>query len=265
MALKKLRLLAAVAVLFCVYAVGQLLYVLFALLRNPRKALKRTARDIPPACLLDPALGSHEYVTANGLKFHCVCAGDTSKPLMLLLHGFPERVWSSEYSFNHLTADIVELIPALGHSSCILVGHDWGGVVSWRVTQRYPELVDRHIVLNCPHGRVFKNFLENSWTQLRRSWFIFLFQIPRLPEALISLQDYQFLEQLFTSHTSGVKNRDQFPAEVVEAYKYTFSRPGALTGPINYYRAMFSSPKDSLPRDKWTISVPTLIIWVRDK
>ena len=56
----------------------------------------------------------------------------------------------------------------------------------------------------------------------------------------------------------GVKNRDQFPAEVVEAYKYTFSRPGALTGPINYYRAMFSSPKDSLPREKWTISVPTL-------
>ena len=45
---------------------------------------------VPPACLLDPALGSHEYVTANGLKFHCVCAGDTSKPLMLLLHGFPE-------------------------------------------------------------------------------------------------------------------------------------------------------------------------------
>ena len=32
---------------------------------------------------------------------------------------------------NHLTTDIVELIPALGHSSCILVGNDWGGVVSW--------------------------------------------------------------------------------------------------------------------------------------
>ncbi|CAI8002022.1 Epoxide hydrolase 2 [Geodia barretti] len=66
--------------------------------------------------------------------------------------------------------------------------------------------------------------------------------------------------QMENEHT-GVKNRDQFPAEVVEAYKYTFSRPGGLTGPINYYRAMFSSPKDSLPRNKWTISVPTLIIW----
>ena len=63
----------------------------------------------------------------------------------------------------------------------------------------------------------------------------------------------------------GVKNSDQFPVEVVEAYKCRFSRPGALTGPINYYRAMFSSPIDSLPREKWTISVPTLITWVHNK
>ena len=46
--------------------------------------------SVPPACLLDPSLGSHSYVTANGIKFHCVSAGDTSKPLMLCLHGFPE-------------------------------------------------------------------------------------------------------------------------------------------------------------------------------
>jgi pimeloyl-ACP methyl ester carboxylesterase len=176
--------------------------------------------------------------------------GDTDQP-----------VGSSEYSFNHLTEDIVKLIPALGHSSCVLVGHDWGGVVSWRVTQRYPELVDRHIVLNCPHGRVFKKFLENSWTQLRRSWFIFLFQIPRLPEALIRLQDYQFLEQLFTSHTSGVKNRDQFPSEVVEAYKYTFSRPGTLTGPINYIRAIYKTRYFLFPRNRKTINIPTLLLW----
>ena len=53
---------------------------------------------VPPACLLDPALGSHEYVTANGIKFHCVSAGDKSKPLMLLVHGFPEveRGWEGQ-------------------------------------------------------------------------------------------------------------------------------------------------------------------------
>ena len=45
---------------------------------------------VPPACLLDSSLGVHEYVTANGIKFHCVAAGDRSRPLMLFLHGFPE-------------------------------------------------------------------------------------------------------------------------------------------------------------------------------
>ena len=49
-----------------------------------------TSPPVPPACLLDPSLGSHEYVMANGLKFHCVSAGDKSKPLMLFVHGFPE-------------------------------------------------------------------------------------------------------------------------------------------------------------------------------
>ena len=49
--------------------------------------------SVPPACLLDPSLGTHEYVTANGLKFHCVTAGDKSKPLMLFVHGFPEVQW----------------------------------------------------------------------------------------------------------------------------------------------------------------------------
>ena len=47
-------------------------------------------RSVPPACLLDPSFGSHQYITANGIKFHCVSSGDPSKPLMLLLHGFPE-------------------------------------------------------------------------------------------------------------------------------------------------------------------------------
>ena len=114
--------------------------------------------------------------------------------------------------------------------------------------------------------------------------FIFFFQIPRLPELLLRLQDYQFLEDLFTgqhsvttnsysaiynitllpysSPSQGVKNKASFPPDIVEAYKYTFSKPGALSGPINYYRCMFSSQKDHLPRDKWTINVPTLIIWV---
>ena len=52
--------------------------------------VNHTFATVPPDCLLDRSLGSHEYVTANGIKFHYVTAGDRSKPLMLFLHGFPE-------------------------------------------------------------------------------------------------------------------------------------------------------------------------------
>ena len=66
------------------------LRLLCAMIRHPRLFFKRTKRTVPPDCMRDPALGEHKYVTANGLKFHYVSLGDPSKPLMLLLHGFPE-------------------------------------------------------------------------------------------------------------------------------------------------------------------------------
>lgn len=66
------------------------LRLLWEIIKHPKKSFKKTERRSPPECLSDPALGTHEYVTANGVKFHCVRSGDTSKPLMLLLHGFPE-------------------------------------------------------------------------------------------------------------------------------------------------------------------------------
>ena len=66
------------------------LRLVWEILKHPIASFQRTKRDVPPACLTDPSLGRHEYVTANGIKFHCVTAGERSKPLMLFLHGFPE-------------------------------------------------------------------------------------------------------------------------------------------------------------------------------
>ena len=66
------------------------LRLIWEILRHPICSFQRSKRDVPPACLTDPALGRHEYITANGIKFHCVTLGERSKPLMLFLHGFPE-------------------------------------------------------------------------------------------------------------------------------------------------------------------------------
>ena len=66
------------------------LRLLWEIIKHPLESFKKTERTTVPACLQDPSLGTHEYVKANGIKFHCVRSGDRSKPLMLLLHGFPE-------------------------------------------------------------------------------------------------------------------------------------------------------------------------------
>ena len=70
---------------------------------HPVLFLKRpTERLIPPECMLDASLGKHEYIRANGIKFHCVTSGDNSKPLMLFLHGFPE-VCECVFMFSRYT------------------------------------------------------------------------------------------------------------------------------------------------------------------
>eukprot|EP00731_Ephydatia_muelleri_P018919 Em0011g959a len=276
------------------WATVTLLRTALVICTNPVKAFKKTRRDVPPSCLLDASLGTHKYVTANGLKFHYVSAGDESKPLMLFLHGFPEFWFSwryqlqefskdyhvvaidmrgynetskpphrSDYSFENLRQDIVELVPALGHRSCILVGHDWGGIVGWRVTQRHPELVERFIVMNCPHAKVFKNQILSRRSQLLKSWYLFMFQVPWLPEFVFGLKDYAFFNAMFRGKNAGVRNKETFPPEVVEAYKYVFSKPGAMTGPINYIRCMFDQHKGAGGNPK-PIQVPILILWGDD-
>lgn len=279
------------------------LRVLFWMLTHPLSWFKQKDRSITPACLLDPSLGSHEYMTANGIKFHYVVKGDRTKPLMLLLHGFPEfwfswrhqlRAFSSDYRviavdmrgygdttrppnktdyvFDKLRQDVVQLISQFGYAKCTLVAHDWGGVIAWRVVQKHPELVDNFIVMNCPHPKVYSNALAKNKRQILKSWYIFMFQLPIIPELAISMYDYQSFVSMFTKPPSGAISKDSFPPEVLEAYKYTFSKPGALTGPINYYRCMLNNKAtdqkkaadqkkaegDSPPAK---ISVPTLLIW----
>jgi pimeloyl-ACP methyl ester carboxylesterase len=123
---------------------------------------------------------------------------------MLLLHGFPEFWFSwryqlkefskgyhvvavdmrgygdtdkppnkTDYHMELLVQDIAELIPALGYSSCILGAHDWGGGVAWSVTMKYPELVDRLIIMNCPHPKVFGKYARGNFRQLFKSWVLY--------------------------------------------------------------------------------------------
>jgi pimeloyl-ACP methyl ester carboxylesterase len=230
---------------------------------------------------------AHELVATNGIRLHVVQAGPPEGPLLILLHGFPEtsygwhhqtpalaaagyRVWvpdqrgynSSDkprgvaaYNLDLLAADVVGLIDAAGKQTASVIGHDWGGAVAWWIAAKYPHRLDRLVVLNAPHGAVMQRNLRHNSAQRRRSWYMFFFQLPFLPELLSRRRGWRLLTQtLRTSSRQGT-----FSEADLDEYRQAWSQPGAYSAMLNWYRAMFRSPPRPPPRQP--ITVPTLLIW----
>ena len=226
----------------------------------------------------------HEYVTTNGIRLHYVTQGEG--PLMLMLHGFPEFWYSwryqipefardfkvialdlrgyndsdkpeeqSAYVMDEFVQDIKGVIQRLGYSKCVLVGHDWGGGIAWNFAYAYPEIVERFIVLNWPHPAKLAIGLQTP-QQLLRSFYVFLFQIPWLPEFLLQSSDYQFIEAVFKGMAV---DKTTFTKADLDAYKDAAAKRGALTAMLNYYRNIF---QQKIINQKWSVlEVPTLMIW----
>lgn len=225
----------------------------------------------------------HEYITTNGLKLHYVTQG--SGPLMLLLHGFPEfwYCWRhqipefakhfkvvaldlrgynesdkpqdvSAYRISELIADVRGVIQGLGYERCILVAHDWGGAIAWSFADTYPEMVDRLIVANMPHPAKLVEGLRHP-QQLLRSWYMFFFQLPGLPEFIFQAFDYKALEAIFVGQAV---NKSAFTQTDLVAYKEAAAKPGALTAMLNYYRNVFQGLLD---REWHLLEMPMLMVW----
>jgi epoxide hydrolase 4 len=226
----------------------------------------------------------HEYIISNGLRLHYVTQGEG--PLMLMLHGFPEFWYSwrhqipefakdykvvaldlrgyndsdrpkaqSAYVMAEFIKDIEGVIKGLGYDKCILVGHDWGGAIAWSFAYAHPEMVERLIVLNIPHPAKFAEGFRTP-QQLLKSSYMFLFQLPVLPEMLLQAGDYQAIE-------NGLKgmavNKSAFTPADIEAYKDAAAKRGALTAALNYYRNML---QQGMTNPNWgVLNVPTLMIW----
>ncbi|KAJ6639987.1 Epoxide hydrolase 4 [Pseudolycoriella hygida] len=187
---------------------------------------------------------------------------------MLFIHGFPEFWYSwryqikefssdywcvaldmrgyadsdkpkgvSPYEVEKLSDDIKSVIKGLGREKCILICHDWGAVIGWHFIGENMHMVEKYVMMGAPSAKAWRKIMMSSefLDQFKKSWYIFYFQMPRLPEFTISLNDFA----VFKAIGSG-KFSDTFTEEDLEAYKYTFSKPGALTGPVNYYRANLS-------------------------
>jgi len=119
--------------------------------------------------------------------------------------------------------------------------------------------------MNMPPSAVFRNLLRKDKSQFKKSWYMFLFQLPYLPELYLQQQNFEFLDILFAGsksrkHAFSDAMENPISQEDANAYKYVFSQPGSATPPINYYRAALRRLYGS-PTYDMNYTMPVLLIW----
>ncbi len=223
-----------------------------------------------------------KFVEANGLRFEVLEEGSGDR-LALCLHGFPEhavswrhqmpvlagmgyRVWAvnqrgygrttrpaavEDYALPNLLDDVAALIDASGARSVTLIGHDWGAMVAWCFAAGQLRPLERLVIMNVPHPLCFRAAMRH-WRQRRKSWYIAFFQVPVLPERMLTAGGGAAVRRMF--------NALALPPDVLAVYTQQITEPGAATAMLNWYRAMGRrSPR--MPDLKRVIEAPTLVVW----
>jgi epoxide hydrolase 4 len=203
----------------------------------------------------------HGYAQVGDVRLHYAECGEGER-LVVLLHGFPECWYSwrhqlralgarfrvvapdlrgynlsdkpgrvEDYRLSRLVDDVTGLVRHLGAREAAVVGHDWGAAVAWAVAQHYPDYVSKLAALQVPPPAVWAKNL--TLRQLLRSWYMFFFQLPRVPEWLMARDDFAGLGRMLrkTSRPGTFDDAD------IAVYKAALREPGALTAAVNYYRA----------------------------
>ena len=207
----------------------------------------------------------HQIIRANGIDFNVAVAG-CGERLALCLHGFPEssfswryqmplfeklgyRVWAPDlrgyglssrppgidaYAMETLEEDVAALIEASGAQEIVLIGHDWGALIAWHYAMFGRIPISKLIIMNVPHPALAQKGLR-TLRQLKKSWYIFFFQLPWIPEWALGRDGCAAIAQAFRGMAV---DKSRFPDEVLEVYRNAAAQPGALTAMLNYYRAL---------------------------
>jgi pimeloyl-ACP methyl ester carboxylesterase len=226
-------------------------------------------------------------IDANRLTFTARAAGPDRGRGVILLHGFPQTSWSwrgqlselgdagyravapdqrgysagarppavADYRLVHLVGDVLALADAMEMDTFDLVGHDWGGMVSWVAAAQHPGRVRSLSVVSTPHPLALRAaLLGGDPAQAGRSIQMGAFLRPDLPERLLLGEDSSGsgLEALCTESGLGAAN--------IRQYLAVLTQPGALTAALNWYRAMDGEELADLP----PVKVPTLYVWSTD-
>jgi pimeloyl-ACP methyl ester carboxylesterase len=244
---------------------------------------------------------------STGVELDVVDIGPRDAPVLIFLHGFPEshRTWRNQlphfatrfrciapdqrgycgsskpqdvadYTPDKLFADIFALADALGVGEFTIVGHDWGGAISWGIALAgqpgglfpgWAGRVTRAVIANAPHPGIFGRLLQADPAQRAASQYIRLFRDPET-DALVREQGLAgVLAKAFGGKLEGVPTP---PEEAARSLVWWEDRD-ACFGMLNWYRASpievpsmdapFVEPP-AMPFPK--LEIPTLVIWATD-
>ena len=225
-----------------------------------------------------------EQITLNELTFDAEVAGDRDGPLVLMLHGFPQTGHSwrhqlqplaaagylavapnqrgysrgaqpaeeASYATRLLVEDALGLARALGHERFHVVGHDWGGQLSWLLAAYHPERIRSVAVLSRPHPAAFAAAFRSDSQQANRSKHHKAFQNP---------QTVGLLLENGAARLRGSLADQGVPAVDIDAYLSVLGDPATLEAAVNWYRAAASGESGLAAADVPAVTVPTLYIW----
>ena len=231
-----------------------------------------------------------------GVRLHCAEAGEPGRPLLLFVHGFPEfwYAWKAllpafadrwhavapdlrgfnlsdkptdpkAYRPATLVADLEGLIRGLGHERAVVVAHDWGGALAWSLAIAHPERVSRLVILNAPHPIPFARDLATDPVQQRASAYMNFLRSPG-SEDVLARDGFAAMDRFFGEAGTSA----WYDAPTRAAYHEAWSRPGALSGGLAYYRGSPLYPpigddpgaaRLRLEPDDYRVQVPTRVIW----
>jgi pimeloyl-ACP methyl ester carboxylesterase len=237
----------------------------------------------------------HRYAEVNGVHLHYATLGRGR--LLMFVHGFPEfwYAWRhqladfghdhqavavdmrgynlsskpaavADYAVPHLVEDLRALATHLGHGTFVMIGHDWGGAVAWAFAIAHPQLLERLVIINAPHPAMFARELRENPAQQKASEYMLAFRSSKA-EAILSADGHAVLVRTVLGDLLA---RGHLTEADRDAYLEAWSRPGALSGGLNYYRAARVGPpsRDGAPGDgtfgvagAMRVQVPTLVIW----
>lgn len=264
-------------------------YVTMQILIHGKGVLIPLNRTAPPQFTNDTSL-EHKFANVNDIRMHYVikgCKNNTgNRPVLLLLHGFLDfwYIWNRQintlsetfcvvapdlrgygnttkplnaslYLMKILVEDIrgfIEFLNKQNMTKIILIGHDWGGMISFVFASLYEHMITKMIIINGMHPLAFGKRLFESVRQMIMSWYMLPFRRSTVPEQYLQIYDFRFFNKI---HGKAFTEEEEY------ASKYVFSLNNSLTASLNYYRA-FNTDGDQLKKfDYKTINVSTLILW----